>query len=128
MEEKDYQSLHHPQTYILSKGGHILVALLEGEAVGVCALLRSDREEFDFELAKMGVTPELQGRGIGKALGLAVLEKVRQLSGRKIFLESNTVLQPALELYRKLGFKKSNAQPSPYKRSNIQLELDLGDS
>ncbi|MDX1332480.1 MAG: GNAT family N-acetyltransferase [Robiginitalea sp.] len=125
MEDKDYQLLHDPQTHVLEKGGHILVALLEGQPAGTCALVPSDREGFDFELTKMGVAPEFQGRGVGMALGVAILEKARSLGAEKIFLESNTILKPAIGLYKKLGFKEFSGEESPYQRCNIQMELTL---
>ena len=56
MEEMDRISLNHPKEYILDKGGYIAVALIQSEPVGVCALIPSNREGFDFELAKMGVS------------------------------------------------------------------------
>jgi len=37
MEEADHRSLDNPQEYILDKGGHIFVAILNNEVVGVCA-------------------------------------------------------------------------------------------
>ena len=125
MEEKDHRSLEHPKKYILDKGGHILVALYEGKAVGVCALMKMDHPDYDNELAKMGVSPETQGKGIGWILGNAVVEKARELGAEKLYLESNTVLKPAINLYRKLGFKKVAGRPSPYQRANIQMELSL---
>lgn len=125
MEPLDYKALDHPRDSILAPGGHILVALLEGEPVGVCALIKSQQPEYDYELAKMGVSLEVRGQGIGKMLGKAVIEKSRSLGARKIFLESNTVLEPAIALYRQLGFREVTARPSPYKRSNIQMELIL---
>ncbi len=125
MEEKDHRSLDHPKQYILDKGGHILVALYEGKAVGVCALMKMDHEEYDYELAKMGVSPETQGKGLGWILGKAVVDKARELGAAKLYLESNTILKPAINLYRKLGFKKVAGRPSPYERANIQMELEL---
>ena len=55
----------------------------------------------------------------------AVIEKARSLGASKIFLESNTRLKPAINLYHKLGFKKVSGHASPYERSNIQMELVL---
>ncbi len=40
MEEADHKALDDPKGYILNKGGRILVALYEGEPVGVCALIK----------------------------------------------------------------------------------------
>lgn len=125
MEALDYKALDHPREYILDPGGHILVALNEGEPVGVCALIKSEHAAYDYELAKMGVSPAARGKGIGRMLGNAVIEKCRSLGAGKIYLESNTVLEPAITLYRKLGFREVTSRPSPYKRSNIQMELIL---
>ena len=125
IEEMDRISLNNPQTYILDKGGYIAVALMNGEAVGVCALIPSSRKDFDFELAKMGVSPKAQGRGIGKMLGIHIIEKARTLGCKKLYLESNRVLKPALQLYQKLGFKEIVGASSPYERSDIQMEMDL---
>ncbi|SHG22124.1 GNAT family N-acetyltransferase [Flagellimonas flava] len=125
MEEMDRISLHHPNTYILDKGGYIAVALLDEKPVGVCALIPSTKVEFEFELAKMGVSPHAQGRGIGKLLGQHIIAKAKQLGAKKIYLESNRVLLPALSLYRKLGFEEIIGATSPYERSDIQMKLIL---
>ncbi|WP_036385668.1 GNAT family N-acetyltransferase [Muricauda sp. MAR_2010_75] len=125
MEEMDHISLNHPKEYILDKGGYIAVALLDEEAVGVCALIPSIRDAYDFELAKMGVSPKAQGKGIGKLLGQHMVEKAKSLGAKKIYLESNRVLQPALNLYQKLGFREIVGASSPYERSDIQMELLL---
>ncbi len=125
MEPLDHQVLDHPESYILARGGHILVALYMERVVGVCALIKSESDDHDFELAKMGVDSDVRGLGIGWLLGRAVIEKARSLGATSIYLESNLVLEPAIALYRKLGFKKVNGRPSPYKRSNIQMALSL---
>ncbi len=125
MEPKDHEALEHPERSVLEPGGEILVALSGGKPVGVCALMVSDRPGCRFELAKMGVDPGYQGRGIGRALCKAALDKARERGARKVFLESNTVLKPALALYRSLGFREVFGGASPYKRSNIQMEVEL---
>lgn len=125
MEEMDQISLNHPQEYILDKGGYIAVALLNDEAVGVCALLKSTHESFDYELAKMGVSPKAQGNGIGKLLAYHIIEKAKSLGAKRIYLESNRVLKPAISLYHKLGFTEIVGATSPYERSDIQMELNL---
>ncbi len=125
MEKADYESLDHPETYILAPGGAIVVALYRGEAIGVCALIKMDDPEYDYELAKMAVSPKGQGKGIGWRLGQAVIEKAREMGAKKIYLESNTVLTPAINLYHKLGFQKVSGRPTPYSRCNIQMEFIL---
>lgn len=125
MEEADYKALDHPDEYIIARGGQILVALYQGEPVGVCALIRMDDPEYDFELAKMAVAPTAKGKSIGWMLGCAAADTARSLGASKLYLESNTVLKPAIKLYEKLGFKKVVGRASPYSRANIQMELDL---
>ncbi|WP_131537793.1 bifunctional helix-turn-helix transcriptional regulator/GNAT family N-acetyltransferase [Pedobacter nototheniae] len=123
MEETDYKALDNPQGYILDKGGYILVALYDGEPLGVCALIKMNDEEHDYELAKMAVSPKAQGKNIGFLLASAIVEKAKALGASKLYLESNTILKPAINLYHKLGFKKIAGKPTPYTRCNIQMEL-----
>jgi len=125
MEEADYKALDNPEDYILKKGGKILVALYENEPVGVCALIKMNNSEYDFEMAKMAVSPKAQGKSIGWLLGIAIAEKAKELGAKKIYLESNTILKPAINLYYKLGFEKVFGLETPYKRCNIQMELVL---
>jgi GNAT superfamily N-acetyltransferase len=125
MEEEDYKVLDNPERYILQAGGAILMALFKEEVVGTCALVR--RGEGTFELAKMGVLPGARGRQIGWKLGQAAIDKARELGAHRLYLESNTTLTPALNLYYKLGFQRIIGAPSPYERSDIQMELWLQD-
>jgi ribosomal protein S18 acetylase RimI-like enzyme len=125
MEAADYKALDHPKEYILDKGGAIVVALYDDEPVGVCALIKMKDPEFDFELAKMAVSPKAQGKNIGWLLGQAAIEKARSLGAKKIYLESNTLLKPAINLYYKLGFVKITGRPTPYERCNIQMGFTL---
>lgn len=125
MEEADYKALDDPEAYILNKGGKILVALYQGEPLGVCALIKMDNDRYDYEMAKMAVSPKAQGKSMGWLLGQAVINSAKEAGASRIYLESNTILKPAINLYYKLGFKKISGYPTPYKRCNIQMELDL---
>ncbi len=71
----------------------------------------------------MGVSPKAQGKGIGKLLAQHIIDQAKQLGAKKIFLESNRKLSPAISLYKKLGFKEIPNISSPYARSDIQMEL-----
>ena len=126
MEEADHKALDHPQEYILDKGGKIFVALYNNEAVGVCALIKLNDNEYDFEMAKMAVSPSAQGKSIGSLLGNAVINAALEMGAKNVYLESNTLLKPAINLYHKLGFKKIAGKSTPYKRCDIQMVLDLG--
>lgn len=125
IEEADSKALDNVEGYILNKGGQILVALYNDEPVGVCALLKMNDPDYDFELAKMAVSPKAQGKNVGWLLGNAIIEKAKAAGATKLYLESNTILKPAINLYHKLGFKKVAGRPTPYERCNIQMELVL---
>lgn len=129
-EPADFKTLDHPDK-LLEAGGHIFIAKLEDQVVGTCALLKMD--DNSFELAKMAVADYAKGLGIGRMLGEVVIAKARELKARRVYLESNTVLEPAINLYLKLGFERlpecgadDGDQPvSPYSRCNVQMELVL---
>lgn len=123
MEAEDYKALDHPYEKILNPGGHILMAISGEEAVGTCALIRMDDETF--ELAKMAVAPYMRGRHIGWELSLAALAKARELGAVKVYLGSNSKLQPALKMYEKLGFKHIHGHSSPYARADVHMEIVL---
>ena len=124
VEPADLKALDDPENYILKPGGHIWLAAYRGAVVGACALIKMDAQTY--ELAKMAVSPTAQGLGIGSRLGEAAVAKARALGAKRVYLESNTKLGPALNLYDKLGFRKTVAgMPSPYERCNIQMELLL---
>lgn len=128
LEEADVKSLDHPYEYILNKGGKILVALYENTPVGVCALMVSTNSEYQYEMAKMAVSATSRGKNIGWLLGNAIIEKSKELGATKIYLESNTILKPAINLYYKLGFTKITKPLPAYKRGNIQMELIINKS
>ncbi|WP_417356233.1 GNAT family N-acetyltransferase [Flavobacterium sp.] len=125
MEEADYKALDNPENYILDKGGYIIMVLYNNEPVGTCALIKMDDEKYDFELAKMAVSPNIQGKGIGKKLMQAVVDKAKSKGAKWLYLESNTILTPAITLYEKTGFVKVKRAATPYERCNIQMELEL---
>ena len=123
VEASDLKMLENPETYILAPGGAILIALYHGEPVGTSALIKM--ENGTYELAKMSVAPNMQGKKIGLRLGEAVIEKAKELKASKLFLETNSTLKPALSLYKKLGFSEVSGLSSPYDRCNVQMELVL---
>ncbi|MDQ8204106.1 bifunctional helix-turn-helix transcriptional regulator/GNAT family N-acetyltransferase [Pelagicoccus sp. SDUM812003] len=123
LEESDRRQLLNPEQSIVEKGGDILFALVDGECLGTCALV--PHGEGCLEMAKMAVAPRARGFGLGKKLGLAAIERAKELGASRIYLESNRSLVPAISLYRKLGFVEVDGGPSPYARADIQMELRL---
>ncbi|MCY9581310.1 GNAT family N-acetyltransferase [Paenibacillus alvei] len=58
-----------------------------------------------FELSKMSVSPELRGRGYGRRILHAAINRARELSAKSLFLGSSTKLPNAVHLYESVGFK-----------------------
>jgi len=124
VEQKDRDVLDSPRKYILDPGGAILIAEDEGASIGVVALVMMDGGSV--ELAKMGVRPSAQGKGAGRLLVDAAIAKARAMGMSRVYIETNSVLGPALKLYRDAGFQPlRERQPSPYARADVQLELFL---
>jgi GNAT superfamily N-acetyltransferase len=122
VEDYDRKVLTNPREHILDKGGHIFMALIGEEAVGTVALIR--RGEGVYELSKMGVTPKFQGLRVGQKLIYHAINFAGQQNFERLFLDSNTVLEPAIRLYRKVGFREIPVPTdSPYERCNIRMEL-----
>jgi ribosomal protein S18 acetylase RimI-like enzyme len=125
VEQKDRDVLGNPRKYILDPGGAIFMALDGDQAVGAVALMVMG--EGSVELAKMGVRPAAQGRGAGRMLVAAVVDHARAMGMRRVYIETNSVLGPALKLYRDAGFVPLRERiATPYQRADVQLELILG--
>jgi GNAT superfamily N-acetyltransferase len=124
IEEMDRAQLRKPEDSILKPGGQIFYVLEDGHPVGTCAMV--PHGPGCFELAKMAVSPSTRGKGYGDVLMTTAIEWARDKGAKKVMLLSNTVLQPAITLYRKHGFKTVHLGDHPdYKRCNIEMEWDL---
>lgn len=127
LEDSDIQVLSNPQKYILDKGGNVFIALLNGEPVGICALIV--RDVLTCELAKMAVDIQARGHGIGYLLGVALIEKAHERGFSHVVLEGNTKMAASIKLYRKLGFaviplSDINQKQAVHSRCNIFMELN----
>ncbi len=124
VETKDREVLNNPRKYILDPGGAIFLAVDGGDPVGAVALIVMG--EGSVELAKMGVRPAAQGKGAGRKLVAAAIEGARAMGMKRVYIETNSILGPALKLYHDAGFRPlANPVPSPYARADVQLELFL---
>lgn len=126
IEPKEAEILADPKKMILDPGGRILFATLRDQCLGCCALRRiSDTE---FEVAKMAVTPACQGAGIGRKLLMAVIKTARILGAKRLYLETNHTLTPAIRMYESVGFTHippERRTPSPYQRADVYMEFYL---
>jgi putative acetyltransferase len=112
------------ETNYTQRGG--LFEVLEntdGEIVGTVGLVPISEEAV--ELRKMYFARELRGRGLGKQVLQQMIWTARQLNFKKIYLETNSVLTEAIELYKKFGFQPTDEKHSA--RCNEAFILELKD-
>ncbi|MBK5279389.1 MAG: GNAT family N-acetyltransferase [Bacteroidia bacterium] len=122
MEPIDVEVLQHPEIHIIQKGGEIFMGIYMKAIAGTVALKYVAPDVYEF--TKMAVGENFQGKKIGEMLSQVAIQHAKHLLAKKIILYSNTKLNAAINLYRKLGFKEVTLD-GPYKRSNIKMELNL---
>jgi DNA-binding MarR family transcriptional regulator/GNAT superfamily N-acetyltransferase len=128
VEDYDQKVLHNPEEEIIQKGGFVFFARLENEIVGTAALFRVN--PMTYEIAKMAVTEKAQGRQVGRKLTETAIRKAREEGAKNIILKTDNRLRAAINLYRKLGFKVTQAEATAtgkYEREKfgIQMKLNL---
>lgn len=123
VEPYDEKVLSNPKTYIIDKGGFIFFATYKNEIVATAALIN---EKECFELSKMAVLPKYHGQKIGQQLIDYCIEFSKIQGWKNIMLYSNRVLEPAITLYKKVGFKEVELEKEvSYERANIKMKLEL---
>ena len=88
--------------YYAPPAGALLLAWLDGVAVGCVAVRRLD--ERSCEMKRMFVEDAGRGRGVGRALGEAIVVAGRAAGYREMYLDTSIGQHEALGLYRSLGF------------------------
>lgn len=87
---------------IIENSGYIFSLVVGGEVLGVCALFNENKGVF--ELARMAVAPNHQGKGYSNLLIEACFKKLKDVGANRVYLVSNTQLKAAISLYKKYGF------------------------
>jgi len=126
MDDKDRLILGDPVGRVLNEGGEIFLVVRPEATVGCCALLPLENQSW--ELAKMAVAKEYRGDGLGRRLLLHVLEYAKQTGAHKLSLKTSSLLQPAIHLYRSVGFQiipQESSTLSRNKRADVFMELTL---
>ena len=121
VEPIDTQILSDPEGEVLDHGGEIFFAVIGDKPVGTVAMKYV--KPGVFELTKLGVDASVHQGGMGQALCEAVIERFKARGGKTLFLETNTILTPAIRLYEKIGFKQLPfPTQSPYVRADYYME------
>jgi ribosomal protein S18 acetylase RimI-like enzyme len=126
-EPKDRETIADPFGHYIEPGGDVLLARDEDGRVIGCVALEPTGDGV-FELSKMAVAPDERGRGTGRRLMNAAIERARALGGTSLFLGSNHRLEAAVGLYESAGFRhvaRERVGPLPYTRADVFMELEL---
>ncbi|MNS70059.1 putative N-acetyltransferase YvbK [compost metagenome] len=124
LEPADQAVLGDPERHLIQPGGDVLFARLDGRIIGTCGLEKHGAHAF--ELVKMAVSDAAQGRGAGRLLLEAAIDRARALGADKLVLWTSSRLGPALALYRKHGFQQVEPpEASVYARADVYMELAL---
>jgi GNAT superfamily N-acetyltransferase len=123
LEPFDREQLEHPYENIIAKGGQVWFAKWGEEVVGTVAMKKLDVRTY--ELIKMGVLPEAQGKRVGYYLGVEALGWAKAQGAGTVVLYTNSILSAAMHLYRKMGFCEVPIEPGRYKRCDVKMQVDL---
>jgi ribosomal protein S18 acetylase RimI-like enzyme len=88
-------------------GYECLVAVSEGALVGYTCVGPTPMTESTWDLYWIAVDPALQGRGVGRALYAAFVERMRARGGRNVRIETSSKEDYAATggFYERLGFR-----------------------
>jgi putative acetyltransferase len=123
VESHDLMVLNDPIGTIVLRGGYIYLAFSDEKIIGTAALMKEHDDEY--ELVKMAVAPQFQGKGISKLLIEKCINKAREIGAKKLMLYSNSQLQTALGLYTKYGFRHVSVTGSPFITADVKMELQF---
>lgn len=102
----------------LAKSGDIILCNDSGALIGAVAYMPpfSERDEFFDEswalIRMLVVPPDQRGKGIGRILTQACIERARRNGVATIGLHTSPMMQAALSLYLDLGFEYVREAPA----------------
>jgi GNAT superfamily N-acetyltransferase len=116
----------------IARTGEWLVAATEAELLGAVAYVpagRSDPSAFprDWPVMRMLVVrPSARGRGVGKALAVACVQRARADGASCIGLHTSPIMTVALPMYLRMGFVRDGDLPAiagaPYARYVLRFD------
>lgn len=103
-EAEAFPDLLDVEGVYLHSGGEFLVAELEGEVVGMAALLPTGSARA--EIRRMRVRPDLQRRGIGRRLLEELESRASKLGFETLHLDTGTNQPWAIAFYEAAGYRE----------------------
>lgn len=120
MEQEDYEVLNNVDG-LIAKGAMVFFAV-ENDIV-LSTGMSMPLNDSNWEICKLAADENYQGKGAGSAVFKACMEYAVKQGAKKLIIVSNTILEPALHIYKKFGFKEIPMDKTHnYERGDIQLE------
>jgi GNAT superfamily N-acetyltransferase len=107
----------------------IVLADMEGEAVGIVGGFRPDPESGDRQLYGLWVAPSARGTGLGERLVEAIVAWATEVGARRLILWVTEINEPAVELYGRMGFARTGVRqtlPWDERLTEIEMVRELG--
>jgi ribosomal protein S18 acetylase RimI-like enzyme len=103
--DKELASL--PGEYAPPRGA-LLLALVDGEVAGCCALRPLDAADYPnaAEMKRLYVRKAFRGLGLGRQLAEAMLDAAREAGYTSVLLDTLDEMEAARALYQELGFEE----------------------
>ncbi len=102
----------------LAAVGEVIVAEINGKIVGAVTYVGPNAPKADFFKAEwpimrmLVVSPESRGLGIGRSLAEECMRRAKRDGASRFALHTSTLMQIALPMYQRMGFKWDSKAPS----------------
>jgi len=103
--------------------GNIILAYCDGNLAGCVAVHKLD--DNICEMKRLYVSPKFRGRGVGKCLVIAILDKAARLGYTRMRLDSIPSMKTAQALYKSVGFSEIPAYRNNPNKGTKYYEVKL---
>jgi GNAT superfamily N-acetyltransferase len=101
----------------------LLLAIFNEEPAGTIALRRLDARAG--EVKRLYLRPEFRGRGLGRRLLEAVMQRGLALGYEMLYADTLPVMTEALSLYQRAGFERTEAYSKSPTSGAIYMKREL---
>ena len=119
LEEHDKETFEKIDDEMKS-GAMIFFAVEDGIALSTCMAM--PMEGTTWELCKLGSNKNVPHKGAGSAVFEEAMKQALNHGAKRLFIQSNSRLKPALHIYKKYGFKEIELENHEYVRGDIAFE------